>query len=240
MASSPDGVARHHRADSADHLRRLAVGRADIASGRELPAPRPRRQRARPGGGAPARRRVAGASAGPTRRAGCWWWSAAGSGPSTGGSTGVATGRRARRAAGAARRARRPHLVRRGRRPADAQTSRWGSAATGSACAPCSRTWRTGRRPTRRWSSTPSGSPSGSSPSGTAPAAAAPLEPRAAGHEQICTSCGKATWPRTDPAVIMTVTHGEAGADDERCLLGRQAAWPEGRYSTLAGFVRAG
>ncbi len=66
------------------------------------------------------------------------------------------------------------------------------------------------------------------------------LQPRAAGHEQICTACGKVTWPRTDPAVIMTVTHGERGADDERCLLGRQAAWPEGRYSTLAGFVEPG
>ena len=48
------------------------------------------------------------------------------------------------------------------------------------------------------------------------------------------------TWPRTDPAVIMTVTHGERGSADERCLLGRQSAWPEGRYSTLAGFVEPG
>jgi NAD+ diphosphatase len=67
-----------------------------------------------------------------------------------------------------------------------------------------------------------------------------PLEPRAAGHELVCVSCGKATWPRTDPAVIMTVTHGERGAADERCLLGRQAAWPPGRYSTLAGFCEPG
>ena len=66
------------------------------------------------------------------------------------------------------------------------------------------------------------------------------LEPRAAGHELVCTSCGKATWPRTDPAVIMTVTHGEAGSPGERCLLGRQASWPEGRYSTLAGFCEPG
>ncbi len=124
--------------------------------------------------------------------------------------------------------------------PAEVQTGSLGSGATGSVCALCSRTSRTGRRLTLRWSSTRSASPSGSSPSGTAPAAAARSQPRAAGHEQICTSCGKATWPRTDPAVIMTVTHGEAGAEDERCLLGRQAAWPEGRYSTLAGFVEPG
>ncbi len=66
------------------------------------------------------------------------------------------------------------------------------------------------------------------------------LEPRAAGHELVCASCGKATWPRTDPAVIMTVTHGARGAADERCLLGRQASWPEGRFSTLAGFCEPG
>jgi NAD+ diphosphatase len=38
----------------------------------------------------------------------------------------------------------------------------------------------------------------------------------------------------------MVVTSGEPGAEDERCLLGRQAAWPEGRYSTLAGFCEPG
>ena len=29
-------------------------------------------------------------------------------------------------------------------------------------------------------------------------------------------------------------------ADGDRCLLGRQANWPEGRYSTIAGFVEPG
>jgi len=38
----------------------------------------------------------------------------------------------------------------------------------------------------------------------------------------------------------MIVISGESGTDDERCLLGRQAAWPEGRYSTLAGFCEPG
>jgi NAD+ diphosphatase len=46
-------------------------------------------------------------------------------------------------------------------------------------------------------------------------------------------------WPRTDPAVIMLVSDGVPGADG-RVLLGRHPSWPEGRYSTLAGFVEPG
>lgn len=41
-------------------------------------------------------------------------------------------------------------------------------------------------------------------------------------------------FPRTDPATIVLVHDGE------RVLLGRQAVWPAGLYSTLAGFVEAG
>jgi NAD+ diphosphatase len=41
-------------------------------------------------------------------------------------------------------------------------------------------------------------------------------------------------WPRLDPSAIMLVSDGE------RMLLGRQAHWPEGMYSTLAGFVDQG
>jgi len=55
-----------------------------------------------------------------------------------------------------------------------------------------------------------------------------------AGHVLACTACGRQHFPRTDPAVIMMVTH------DDRALLGRQESWPEGRYSTLAGFVDPG
>jgi NAD+ diphosphatase len=66
-----------------------------------------------------------------------------------------------------------------------------------------------------------------------------PLQPRSSGHELICDN-GHTQFPRTDPAVIMVVTHGEPGAEDERCLLGRQAVWPAGRYSTLAGFCEPG
>lgn len=46
---------------------------------------------------------------------------------------------------------------------------------------------------------------------------------------------GRDEFPRTDPAII-TVVHD--GAD--RILLGRQSVWPQGWYSTLAGFVEPG
>ncbi|MBZ5734167.1 NAD(+) diphosphatase [Nocardioides sp. TRM66260-LWL] len=72
------------------------------------------------------------------------------------------------------------------------------------------------------------------------PRCAGTLVPRAAGHELVCTDCGRPQFPRTDPAVIMLIADGEPGSPDERCLLGRQASWPEGRYSTLAGFCEPG
>ncbi|MEU9129045.1 NAD(+) diphosphatase [Kitasatospora sp. NPDC048540] len=62
-----------------------------------------------------------------------------------------------------------------------------------------------------------------------------PTEKAGAGHVRRCTSCAAEHYPRTDPAVIMLITDGE-----DRCLLGRQALWPEGRWSTLAGFVEPG
>ena len=64
------------------------------------------------------------------------------------------------------------------------------------------------------------------------------LESRCAGHELRCTSCDRPQYPRTDPAVIMAITHGEG--DDEALLLGRQRSWPAGRWSTLAGFCEPG
>lgn len=56
------------------------------------------------------------------------------------------------------------------------------------------------------------------------------------GHLRVCTDgeCGRQVFPRTDPAIIVLVTAGE------RCLLGRQSVWPEGMYSTIAGFVEPG
>jgi NAD+ diphosphatase len=64
----------------------------------------------------------------------------------------------------------------------------------------------------------------------------APLQLVAAGHRAQCTNpdCARLHFPRTDAAVIMLVEH------DGACLLGRQAGWPPGRYSTLAGFVEPG
>ena len=60
--------------------------------------------------------------------------------------------------------------------------------------------------------------------------------PAKAGHVLICTNpvCRHEQFPRTDPAIIVLVSDGE------RALLGRQAAWPAGRYSTIAGFVEPG
>jgi NAD+ diphosphatase len=61
-----------------------------------------------------------------------------------------------------------------------------------------------------------------------------PTEPRDAGHERYCPACGTHHFPRTDPVVIVRVTDGV------RLLLGRKAAWPERRYSVLAGYVEPG
>ena len=72
------------------------------------------------------------------------------------------------------------------------------------------------------------------------PRCAGPLEVRAAGHELACNACGRQQFPRTDPAVIMAVAHGEPGSVDEAILLGRQRVWPAGRWSTLAGFCEPG
>ncbi len=49
-----------------------------------------------------------------------------------------------------------------------------------------------------------------------------------------CGTCKAEHFPRVNPVVIMLVVSGD------RCLLGRQAAWPRGMYSTLAGFVETG
>ena len=61
-------------------------------------------------------------------------------------------------------------------------------------------------------------------------------QPEAGGNTRRCCNpdCNKEIFPRTDPTIIVLV------ADGDRCLLGRQADWPEGRYSTIAGFVEPG
>jgi NAD+ diphosphatase len=59
--------------------------------------------------------------------------------------------------------------------------------------------------------------------------------PEQAGHSRRCPVDGSEHFPRLDPAVIMLVTDPE-----DRCLLARNALWPERRVSILAGFVEPG
>jgi NAD+ diphosphatase len=63
-----------------------------------------------------------------------------------------------------------------------------------------------------------------------------PTRSEEAGHMRRCTdpACNTMHFPRTDPAVIMLVTHGE------NALMGRSRHFPPGMYSTLAGFVEPG
>jgi NAD+ diphosphatase len=55
-----------------------------------------------------------------------------------------------------------------------------------------------------------------------------------AGWKRVCSACKAEHFPRTDPVVIMLAVDGD------RCLMGRNAAFPEGRYSCLAGFMEPG
>jgi NAD+ diphosphatase len=63
-----------------------------------------------------------------------------------------------------------------------------------------------------------------------------PTVPTKSGHVLVCTNpaCRHEQFPRLDPAIIVLVSDGP------RALLGRQASWPVGRYSTIAGFVEPG
>lgn len=58
--------------------------------------------------------------------------------------------------------------------------------------------------------------------------------PFRAGWGRTCPNCAAEHFPRVDPVVIMIAEH------DGRALLGRQAAFPAGRYSALAGFLEPG
>ena len=62
-----------------------------------------------------------------------------------------------------------------------------------------------------------------------------PTKPEMAGHSRRCMVDGSEHFPRCDPAVIMLVTD-----PDDRCLLARNAQWPQRRVSVLAGFVEPG
>ncbi|MBN8553021.1 MAG: NAD(+) diphosphatase [Caulobacterales bacterium] len=60
----------------------------------------------------------------------------------------------------------------------------------------------------------------------------------AGGWKRNCPDCEASHFPRVDPVAIMLPVY-EGGAEPV-CLLGRQAAWPEGRMSALAGFIEPG
>jgi NAD+ diphosphatase len=59
--------------------------------------------------------------------------------------------------------------------------------------------------------------------------------PAPAGHLTVCPVDGTQHFPRLDPAVIMLVID-----PDDRLMLARNALWPAGRMSTVAGFVEPG
>ncbi len=69
------------------------------------------------------------------------------------------------------------------------------------------------------------------------PACGTRTELRHAGWSRHCPACGREHFPRTDPAVIVLVT---SASDDDRVLLGANAAWGGDRYSCFAGFAEAG
>jgi NAD+ diphosphatase len=54
------------------------------------------------------------------------------------------------------------------------------------------------------------------------------------GWKRACPSCKAEHFPRTDPVVIMLAVY------KDRCMVGRQAAWPPRMFSALAGFLEPG
>lgn len=62
-----------------------------------------------------------------------------------------------------------------------------------------------------------------------------PTQPATGGWTRRCPADGSEHYPRTDPAVIMSVIDA-----NDRLLLARNASWDLGRRSVLAGFVEPG
>ncbi len=54
------------------------------------------------------------------------------------------------------------------------------------------------------------------------------------GWKRKCWACGHQFFPRIDPVVIMLVSDGE------RCVLAHEPHFPEGMFSTIAGFIEPG
>lgn len=61
-----------------------------------------------------------------------------------------------------------------------------------------------------------------------------PSEVADGGWKRVCPACQVEHFPRTDPVVIMLPVVGD------KCLVGRQAVWPTGMWSALAGFLEPG
>jgi NAD+ diphosphatase len=66
------------------------------------------------------------------------------------------------------------------------------------------------------------------------PGCGSALEVRQGGHVRVCTQCAHEVYPRTDPAVMMMVTHRG------RLLLAQHKGRASSFWSTLAGFVEPG
>lgn len=60
------------------------------------------------------------------------------------------------------------------------------------------------------------------------------LVPSESDYGRVCSKCGKVFYVQISPAVITAVER------EGRLLLAHNAAWPEGRYSIIAGFVEPG
>ncbi len=69
-----------------------------------------------------------------------------------------------------------------------------------------------------------------------------PTVSQVGGHVRRCANADEPHehFPRTDPAVIMLVTADDLAGGGPAALLGHQGRWPDGMYSTLAGFVEPG
>ena len=67
------------------------------------------------------------------------------------------------------------------------------------------------------------------------PRCGTPTDVAGLGWWRTCPADGSEHYPRTDPAIIALLVDDEGNA-----LLGRQTRWPEGAFSTLAGFVEPG
>ncbi len=65
-----------------------------------------------------------------------------------------------------------------------------------------------------------------------------PTKDVSGGWKRQCPACGAEHFPRVSPVTIMLIVHGQG--ESAKCLIGRQAAWPPGRMSALAGFIEPG